>query len=73
MPHLDLDAQSYTRACRIQAPLRPSRPIVYKLAALFSLDAFAGDFAIQSLMALWPVVALEHLSAGPTIEDVAAG
>jgi hypothetical protein len=53
MPHLDLDAQSYTRACRIQAPLRPSRPIVYKLAALFSLDAFAGDFAIQSLMALW--------------------
>jgi MFS family permease len=30
-----------------------SRPIVYKLAALFSLDAFAGGFAVQSLMALW--------------------
>ena len=36
-----------------QAPLGPSRPIVYKLAALFSLDAFAGGFAVQSLMALW--------------------
>jgi MFS family permease len=34
-------------------PLGRSRPIVYKLAALFSLDAFAGGFAVQSLMALW--------------------
>jgi MFS family permease len=35
------------------APLGPSRGIVYKLAALFSLDAFAGGFAVQSLIALW--------------------
>ena len=35
------------------APLGPSRGIVYKLAALFSLDAFAGGFVVQSLMALW--------------------
>jgi MFS family permease len=35
------------------APLGPSRATVYKLAALFSLDAFAGGFAVQSLMALW--------------------
>jgi hypothetical protein len=35
------------------APLGPSRGIVYKLAALFSLDAFAGGFAVQSLVALW--------------------
>jgi MFS family permease len=35
------------------APLGPSRGVVYKLAALFSLDAFAGGFAVQSLMALW--------------------
>src|SRR5205807_8087461 len=35
------------------AALGPSRGIVYKLAALFSLDAFAGGFAVQSLVALW--------------------
>ena len=33
--------------------LGPSRGIVYKLAALFSLDAFAGGLAVQSLLALW--------------------
>ena len=35
------------------APLGPSRGTVYKLAALFSLDAFAGGFTVQSLLALW--------------------
>lgn len=35
------------------APLGPSRRIVYKLAALFSIDAFAGGFVVQSLLALW--------------------
>jgi MFS family permease len=38
---------------RPHAPLGPSRGIVYKLAALFSLDAFAGGFIVQSLLALW--------------------
>ena len=33
--------------------LGPSRRRVYKLAALFSLDAFAGGFTVQSLLALW--------------------
>jgi MFS family permease len=33
--------------------LGPSRGRVYKLAALFSLDSFAGGFAVQSLVALW--------------------
>ena len=33
--------------------LGPSRRIVYRLAALFSLDAFAGGFVVQSLLALW--------------------
>ena len=33
--------------------LGPSRHTVYKLAALFSLDAFAGGFIVQSLLALW--------------------
>jgi len=35
------------------APLGPSRGTVYKLAALFSIDAFAGGFIAQSLLALW--------------------
>jgi MFS family permease len=38
---------------RYQAGLGPSRWIIYKLTALFSLDAFAGGFAVQSLVALW--------------------
>jgi len=35
------------------APLGPSRRIVYKLAALFCVDAFAGGFIVNSLLALW--------------------
>ena len=35
------------------AVLGPSRRIVIKLAALFSIDAFAGGFVVQSLLALW--------------------
>ncbi|CDX17791.1 Major facilitator superfamily MFS_1 [Mesorhizobium sp. ORS 3324] len=38
---------------RTTAALGPSRHIVLKLAALFSLDAFAGGFVVQSLLALW--------------------
>jgi MFS family permease len=37
-----------------QGPLLgQSRPTVLGLAALFSLDAFAGGFVVQSLLALW--------------------
>jgi predicted MFS family arabinose efflux permease len=35
------------------APLGPSRAIVFRLAALFSVDAFAGGLVVNSLMALW--------------------
>ncbi|MGE5366287.1 MAG: MFS transporter [Betaproteobacteria bacterium] len=35
------------------APLNVSRGVVYKLAALFSVDAFAGGFVVQSLLAVW--------------------
>ena len=35
------------------APLNVSRAVVYKLAALFSVDAFAGGFVVQSLLAVW--------------------
>jgi len=37
----------------VVAPLGPSRGIVYKLAALFCIDAFAGGFIVNSLLALW--------------------
>jgi predicted MFS family arabinose efflux permease len=33
--------------------LHRSRGVVFRLAALFSLDSFAGGFVIQSLVALW--------------------
>jgi MFS family permease len=35
------------------APLGPSRGIVYRLAALFSIDAFAGGMIVQSILVLW--------------------
>jgi MFS family permease len=35
------------------APLGPSRGIVVRLAALFSVDAFAGGLVVNSLLALW--------------------
>jgi MFS family permease len=35
------------------APLGPSRGIVLRLTALFSLDAFAGGLVIHALLALW--------------------
>ena len=38
---------------RTATALGPSRGTVYKLAALFSLDSFAGGFTVQSLLALW--------------------
>jgi len=44
-PPEDTDARS--------RPLRHSRRTVLTLAALFSLDAFAGGLIVQSLLALW--------------------
>jgi len=45
--------QPSERAGSSRAPLAASRSIVLKLAALFSIDAFAGGFVVQSLLALW--------------------
>ena len=46
--------RDHTRTANVpEAALGPSRNIVYRLAALFSLDAFAGGFVVQSLLALW--------------------
>jgi MFS family permease len=36
-----------------ETALGPSRLIVTKLAALFGIDAFAGGFIVQSILALW--------------------
>jgi len=46
LPHARAEEKSH-------APLGPSRGTVYKLAALFSVDAFAGGFVAQSLLVLW--------------------
>jgi MFS family permease len=46
LPHARAEQQHH-------APLGPSRKTVYKLAALFSVDAFAGGFVAQSLLVLW--------------------
>jgi MFS family permease len=35
------------------APLTASRSIVWRLAALFSIDAFAGGLLVNSILALW--------------------
>ncbi len=45
--------QPSTEAPLPPTPLGPSRSIVIKLAALFSVDAFAGGLIINSLMTLW--------------------
>ncbi len=45
--------QSRAEQRHVSTPLGASRGMVYKLAALFSLDAFAGGFVVQSLLALW--------------------
>jgi MFS family permease len=45
-------SQARETATRSSA-LGASRGTVYKLAALFSLDSFAGGFVVQSLLALW--------------------
>lgn len=36
-----------------KSPLGPSRRTVYQLTALFTVDAFAAGFAVQSLLTLW--------------------
>jgi MFS family permease len=48
LPRAELAASSAPAAA-----LGPSRGIIYKLSVLFSLDSFAGGFAVPSLIALW--------------------
>jgi MFS family permease len=48
-----LPAAPTAAAHQASAPLTQSKGRVYTLAALFSLDAFAGGLVVQSMLALW--------------------
>ena len=48
-----LPGESNTESHAAIAPLRKSKSMVYKLAALFSIDSFGGGLVLQSMVALW--------------------
>jgi MFS family permease len=48
-----IEAQVQTDATTRKIGVRKSRGIVAKLAGLFALDAFAGGFIVQSIVAYW--------------------
>ncbi|AOY90716.1 MFS transporter [Cupriavidus sp. USMAA2-4] len=45
--------EPHPQATSAATPLGPSRPIVVRLALLFSVDAFAGGLVVNSLLSLW--------------------
>jgi MFS family permease len=47
------EASRSASAFKTRFGLHRSRPVVLKLSALFSIDAFAGGFVLQSIMAYW--------------------
>jgi MFS family permease len=49
----DLTPNVEHRGATASATLTRSRPVVLRLATLFSLDSFGGGFAVQSLLVLW--------------------
>lgn len=61
-PARDLTPNGLTKPIA-NAPLGPSRPIVLRLALLFSVDSFAGGLVVNALLALW-LSARFGLSAG---------
>jgi len=48
-----VEAIERTESARHKLGLRKSRRVVAKLASLFALDAFAGGFIVQSIVAYW--------------------
>ena len=48
-----IDEPPATHDAAKSEPLGPSRAIVYRLAALFSIDAFGGGLIVQSILVLW--------------------
>ncbi len=49
----ETDSTHSTSALKTRFGLHRSRGVVLKLSALFSLDAFAGGFVLQSILAYW--------------------
>ena len=60
-------------ATKAESGLTDSKRIVYKLAALFSLDSFGGGFATQAIFALWVYRRFELSSANLGMIFFAAG
>jgi hypothetical protein len=52
-----------TSKTRQAEPLGPSRPAVTRLAALFAVDAFAGGFVVQTLIAFWLIERFDAATA----------
>ncbi|HET7135882.1 MAG TPA: MFS transporter [Casimicrobiaceae bacterium] len=52
---LPVRAGGVSESAQREAPLHESRRIVLTLAALFSVDAFAGGLIVQSMLSLWLV------------------
>lgn len=48
-----LPASAASNGDAVVAPLGPSRGVVVRLAALFSVDSFAGGLVVNSLLSLW--------------------
>jgi MFS family permease len=46
-------SDSHLHSGRPAAALGPSRLMVYRLTALFSVDAFGGGFFVQTILAVW--------------------
>jgi MFS family permease len=60
-------AKTATRWRRLVPPLGASRPVVLRLAGLFSVDALAGGLVVQSLLVLY-----FHLRFGVNLASLAA-
>ncbi len=48
-----LSSHANTHSTNVRHALNESRSVVFKLAALFSLDSLGGGFATQAIFALW--------------------
>ena len=53
LPQAHADAAASAEPAAPAVALGPSRAIVWKLAALFSIDSFAGGLVVNALLALW--------------------
>lgn len=52
-PDCEVDLETISSAPHSRLGLHKSRGVIVKLSMLFSLDAFAGGFVLQSFMAYW--------------------